>query len=59
MAALTKQEKQIDHLKARLGMARFNQILLLEQIIALKAELAKLKETHTNGNRPAKLAEPA
>lgn len=47
MAALTKQEKQIDHLKARLGMARFNQILLLEQLITLKAELAKLKETRS------------
>jgi len=44
MAALTKQEKLIDHLKARLSTARTHQIILLEQLIALKAELAKYKE---------------
>jgi hypothetical protein len=40
---LTKQEQKIEHLKERLNTARTKEILLLEQLIILKAELKKLK----------------
>lgn len=40
---MTKQEQKIEYLRQRLSTARTKEILLLNQIIALKLEMEKLK----------------
>lgn len=45
---LTKHEQKIEYLKERLSTARTKEILLLEQLIALKAELEELKKEKHN-----------
>ncbi|MBU0593334.1 MAG: hypothetical protein KKH74_06300 [Gammaproteobacteria bacterium] len=47
MSGLTKQEKKIEELKQRLSTARTKEILLLNQIIALKE---KCEQCEKKGN---------